>query len=304
MESARPKVSICIPAYKQVEFLKKTLDSILIQSYQDYEIIITDDSPDDSVQRLIDQYTFGSKLKFFKNNIPLGSPENWNESIRKSQGEYIKILHHDDWFTFPDSLERYVKLLDENPQTDFAFSATNVFHADTLRERIHCIPDGYLEKIRKDPQIIFLGNLIGGPSVTICRRILNEKYDHKMKWLVDIDFYIRAIKRNSNISFTPKPLITTSTATSHAITSFITKEVDVSEHFYLFDKIKSSIAETDKKPYIVHLWHLLRKYNIESLDQVKQLGYSGELEKPLKTLMKLKRISSRLSQLYQRIYFS
>ncbi|HXA02814.1 MAG TPA: glycosyltransferase [Cytophagaceae bacterium] len=303
MESTRPKVSICIPTYKQVEFLKKTLDSILIQSYQDYEIIISDDSPDRSVQSLVEQYSFGSKLKFLKNKNPLGSPENWNESIRKASGEYMKILHHDDWFTFPYSLEEYVKLLDENPQADFAFSATNVFHADTLKERIHCIPDGYLEKLQKDPQILFWGNLIGGPSVTICRRSLNEYYDKKMQWLVDIEFYIRAIQKNSHIVFSPKPLITTSTATEHAITSSITKEIDVSEHFYLYDKIKSSVAKNDRKPYIIHLWYLLEKYNITSPKQVKQMGYSGELERPLKTLMTLKIISFRLSQLYQKIYF-
>jgi glycosyltransferase involved in cell wall biosynthesis len=304
MENTRPKVSICIPTYKQIEFLKKTLDSILIQTYQDYEIIISDDSPDKSVQHLLEQYSFGSKLKFFKNKTPLGSPENWNESIRKADGEYIKILHHDDWFTFPESLEEYVALLDKNPQADFAFSATNVFHADTLKERIHCIPDGYLEKLKKTPHILFFGNLIGGPSVSIYRRSLDQYYDRNMKWLVDIEFYIRAIQKNPNIVFSSKPLITTSTATDHAITSSITKEVDVSEHFYLYDKIKLSLRENDKKLFTVHLWHLLEKYNITSSKQVKQMGYSGELEKPLKTLMTFKIISSRLSQLYQKIYLS
>jgi glycosyltransferase involved in cell wall biosynthesis len=303
MKNTRPKVSICIPAYKQIEFLKKTLDSILIQTYQDYEIIISDDSPDNSVQHLVEQYSFGSKLKFFKNAIPLGSPENWNESIRRARGEYIKILHHDDWFTFSDSLKEFVELLDNNPNADFGFSATNVFHADTLQERIHSIPEGYLEKLKRIPHVLFLGNLIGGPSATIYRRTLNESYDHKMQWLVDIDFYIRAILRNSNIYFTPKPLITTATAAKHTVTSSITKQVDIFEHFYLYDKIKSSIAENDKKSYIILLWHLLKKYNIESLKEVKKLGYSGELERSLKALMKLKKISSGLSRLYQKIYF-
>jgi glycosyltransferase involved in cell wall biosynthesis len=304
MNSNKPKVSICIPTYKQVEFLKKTLDSILMQSYQDYEIIISDDSPDSSVQRLLDQYNLGPRLKFFKNENPLGSPANWNESIRRAGGEYIKILHHDDWFTFPYSLEEYVKLLDENPNIDFAFSATNVFHADTLKERIHCTSIDHWEKIRKDANILFFGNLIGGPSITIYRRGLNEQYDNKMKWLVDIEFYIRAIKKNPNIAFTSKPLITTVTAATHTVTSSITKQIDIFEHFYLYDKIKSSIAISERKPYIIHLWHLLRRYNITSLKRFQQLGYSRELESPLKILMRLKKISSRLSELYQKIYLS
>jgi glycosyltransferase involved in cell wall biosynthesis len=299
MESSRPKVSICIPAYKQVEYLKKTLDSILIQTYKDYEIIISDDSPDNSVEDLVRKYAFGSKLIFFKNIKPLGSPENWNESIKHAKGEYIKILHHDDWFTYSYSLEEYVKLLDENPLSDFGFSCTNVFHADTLKERIHCISEERLGAIKKNPELLFLGNLIGGPSITIYRRSLNELYDNNMKWLVDIEFYIRAIRKNSFVAFTSNPLITTVTAAAHTVTTTsITKEVDVFEHFYLFDKIKSMVNEEDKKIYILHLWNLLKKHNIKSSEEIKQSGYKGEVGERLKKLLRLNRISSALSKLY------
>ncbi len=54
------KVSICIPAYKQVSFLRKCLESVLMQDFTDYELIITDDSPDDSVKQLVNEL-LGSK---------------------------------------------------------------------------------------------------------------------------------------------------------------------------------------------------------------------------------------------------
>lgn len=51
------KVSICIPAYKQPEFLKRCLDSVFEQSYTDYEVIITDDSPDNEIEKLVNTYS-------------------------------------------------------------------------------------------------------------------------------------------------------------------------------------------------------------------------------------------------------
>jgi glycosyltransferase involved in cell wall biosynthesis len=151
------KVSICIPAYNQVEYLKRTIDSVLNQSYSDYEIIITDDSPSDIVFDLVQQYQSEARLQYFKNRVSLGSPENWNESIRKSSGEYIKIMHHDDYFSNENSLSEFVKMLDDNPDSNFAFSATVV--VNKTKKRIHCPANNQIENLYKDPNILFFGNL-------------------------------------------------------------------------------------------------------------------------------------------------
>ena len=69
-----PKVSICIPAYKQLAILRKVLDSILIQSFENYEVIISDDSPDYGVELLIGEFDFKGRLKYSRNQTALGSP--------------------------------------------------------------------------------------------------------------------------------------------------------------------------------------------------------------------------------------
>ncbi len=124
IEIKNVNVSICIPAYNQTVYLRKVLNSIIEQDFNDYEIIITDDTPDDSIKKLIDEFDFQGRLKYFKNHSALGTPENWNEAIRKAGGEYIKIMHHDDFFTYNHSLAEFVKMLDENPECDFAFSSS------------------------------------------------------------------------------------------------------------------------------------------------------------------------------------
>ena len=53
----KPFISICIPAYKRVNYLKRLLESVAIQTFNDYEVIITDDSDDNSVRELADQYS-------------------------------------------------------------------------------------------------------------------------------------------------------------------------------------------------------------------------------------------------------
>jgi len=124
---ATPKVSICVPTYNQTLYLEKNLNSIAIQTFQDYEIIVSDDSSTDDVLNLVSRFetTFKDKLKYFRNNPPKGTPENWNESIRKAKGEYIKIMHHDEWFADENSLETFVSTIELN-NADFVFSAVNV----------------------------------------------------------------------------------------------------------------------------------------------------------------------------------
>ena len=111
----QPLVSICIPTYKQITYLKKCIESVLKQDFEDYELIITDDSPDDSIKNFLKD-SLKNKAYFYKRNNPaLGSPENWNSALRLAKGKYIKLMHHDDFFTQANSLRLMVEKLDFKP---------------------------------------------------------------------------------------------------------------------------------------------------------------------------------------------
>ena len=90
-----PFISICIPAYKRVGYLKRLLDSITIQSYKSFEIIVSDDSDDESVYQLLQTFAGKLDIQYFKNHPPLGTPANWNFAISKARGEWIKLIHDD-----------------------------------------------------------------------------------------------------------------------------------------------------------------------------------------------------------------
>jgi len=205
-----PKVSICIPAYKNAAGIVRLLDTVKQQGYTDYEVIITDDSPDDSVKTAAQESGI-AELLYHKNEKRLGATANWNAAIHLAKGEYIKIMHHDDWFSAADSLEKFVKMLDEHPEADLAFCGTWQVTLDengrqTENRFARHISDKHLEMIREDWHNLFFGGYIGAPSATICRN-RGLDYEERLKWLVDVEFYMRLLAQNPVFVNTDDPLI-------------------------------------------------------------------------------------------------
>lgn len=266
------KVSICIPAYRQVEFLRMTLESIRIQRFTNYEVVITDDSPDDSVEQLVAEFPLDGRLSYWRNPTALGSPENWNECIRRARGELIKIMHHDDHFIDADSLGRFVELLDTHPEADFAFSATRIEDIASGFIRVHCPSEKQLSDLQLHPYSLFGGNYVGAPSATIYRRTMPLEYDREMKWLVDLDFYIRVLTINSHFAFSPQPLINTPTNAAHQVTESCrdNASVELFEYSRLFSKLNNVLHDD---PIIVGTWvRLFLKYRIRKLADFERYG--------------------------------
>jgi glycosyltransferase involved in cell wall biosynthesis len=267
-----PKVSICIPTYKQVEYLRRTLQSVSEQTFEDYEVIVSDDSPDGSVENLLKEFNFQKKLRYHKNSPAQGTPENWNKVISMAVGKYIKILHHDDYFTFSYSLHRFVDLLDRNPEVNFAFSATMIWNLAKEKKILYKAPTSILKRLKIEPELLFQNNWVGAPSTTIYRSEMQISYDNKMKWLVDVDFYIRAIKKSKNFAYSSLPLITTPKGVEHQVTEACkdNKEVELYEAFRLFHKL--FVNKHDSRKLLIPLAKLFIKYNIESFSDLEKLG--------------------------------
>jgi glycosyltransferase involved in cell wall biosynthesis len=299
------KVSICIPAYNQVKYLKRTIDSVLNQTYSDYEIIITDDSPTNIVFELMQEYESTGKIQYFKNKIPLGSPENWNEAIRLSNGEYVKIMHHDDYFADENALYEFVKMLDKNPNANFAFSATIVIDIKKELTRIHCPTSRQIESLKKNPYVLFFGNFIGPPSSVIHRRNSLLTYDLNLKWVVDFDFYIRNLAINNFFVFINKPLINNISGDSHNVTLLCenVKSVEIKEYLYLFNKIsKNHNKILLDKEYIVFFMNLFAKYKILSVKDLRDADYHGNIPLLLRIVVLVTAIRIFLIKIKHKLY--
>ena len=155
-----PKVSICIPAYNNVNEVKRLLESIFLQSFKNYEIILTDDSTNDEISELIEQSDW-KKIRYIHNPKPLGHIFNWNRALSEAKGEYVKIMFSDDWFTDADSLEKMTALLDNKPEASLAFCGTMQVPLDSPQNKgsyARFPQKWYIDRLNNDYRNLFLGN--------------------------------------------------------------------------------------------------------------------------------------------------
>jgi glycosyltransferase involved in cell wall biosynthesis len=232
-------VSICIPTYNQTKYLRKTLDSIVSQTYKDFELIISDDSSTDEVEDLVFTYKDCLKIKYVRNQPSLGSPGNWNSALTLATGNYIKIMHHDDWFSSDTSLEKLVALISSNDYS-FAFCGSHLYFEHHALDRTNSVTEEYFIQLKKEPWRLMLGNLIGSPSATIFKRTSLQFFDKRFIWLVDLEQYIRLMISSKSTVFTAECLITTSCESEHNLTNSClnNQEIEIREYFLLYELLR------------------------------------------------------------------
>ena len=115
-----PSVSVIIPYYKKINYIKKTINSVLNQTFQDFEIIlIYDDEKSDDLITLENEYKKNPKIKIIKNLNNLGAGISRNIGIKHANGEIISFLDADDYW-LPEKLNKQLKFMNEN-NYDFTF---------------------------------------------------------------------------------------------------------------------------------------------------------------------------------------
>jgi glycosyltransferase involved in cell wall biosynthesis len=93
-----PLVSICIPTYNGQEYLSQCIESAIIQSYKNIEILIVDDNSSDNTHQIVETYrSKDNRIRFVQNEKNLGLVGNWNKCIDEAKGEWIKFLFQDDY---------------------------------------------------------------------------------------------------------------------------------------------------------------------------------------------------------------
>jgi glycosyltransferase involved in cell wall biosynthesis len=287
-----PKVSICIPAFQQPTCLRRLVDSVLIQSFKDYEVIITDDSADNSVANLVHEYNRERAIiNYHKNAVTKGSPENWNAAVELATGEYIKILHHDDYFSSKDSLTEFVRLLDENPNADFAFCSSLNCDEDQRLRFVHTASARQIHALRANPKALFGANFVGAPSATIYRSSVDQKFDARLKWLGDIDFYIRLLRMNRIFSVSMKPLVSVRAFSPAQVTASCegNKRVEVFEWLLLYTKV----ADPYRLDYqcLRTMWRLFDRYAVRSEQDVVDCGVEFPIPLEIRAMLLLRRCS-------------
>jgi len=115
-----PKVSFIIPCYNLAHFLADCVNSILSQTYGDFEILIMDDCSPDNTPEVAAQFK-DPRVIHIRNEPNLGNIRNYNKGIELSRGRYLWLISADDCLRSRHVLQKYVDLLDQRPEVGFVF---------------------------------------------------------------------------------------------------------------------------------------------------------------------------------------
>jgi hypothetical protein len=201
--STRPKVSVILPVYKMEDFVGKAIESILSQTFRDFELIIISEYGNTlASEKVIDSF-FDPRIRVVKNKERLGLEKSLNLAIELSKGEYVANMNADDT-SFPQRLEKQVGFLEKNPDVGVLGSTTYAYYESSGRRvltRPETLPDAV-------SWLLLFNCALAAPSVMIRRKILREIgfFDPNHKYCEDYDFWARAshITKLANLS---EPLI-------------------------------------------------------------------------------------------------
>jgi glycosyltransferase involved in cell wall biosynthesis len=187
MINYNPKISVCIPTYesngKGVKFLSKNLDSILNQTYNNIEIIISDHSQNDDIEIFVKSLNLDNIL-YLRNRDNIGFPSyNTNNAIKNSKGDYIKLMNLDDYIEGNDTIQMMVDLLSKGSKWVLCGCKHLNYDSDSWSNPI-------IPRIEGDGKHLLNGvNYIGCPSVALIPK--NEYFDTEVIYMIDCELWYR-----------------------------------------------------------------------------------------------------------------
>ncbi len=198
-----PKVSVVIPTYQAKDDVKKAINSVLNQTFRNYEVIVIDDGSTDSTRQVLRSY--GSRIRFFGEQHK-GVSAARNRGIRASKGEYIAFLDSDDTW-LPSKLALQVEILDTHPEIGFIFcdvafmANEKILNATVFKSR----GKPYSGSIYKQ---VISKNFISTSAMIVRKKCFDRVglFDELLQVSEDHDMWIR-LARYFKADYVDKPLV-------------------------------------------------------------------------------------------------
>lgn len=189
-EGALPKVSVIIPVFNGTNYLGEAIDSVLSQTYKNYEIIVVDDGSTDETWAVIQSY--GSSVRgIHKENGGVASALNYG--IRKATGDYIAWLSHDDLF-LPEKLQRQVTFLREFKQ--FKACYTDYYEIDAHGDIVREIETPWYPREQAIP-MLFARVYVNGSTMMIERTCFDRMglFSERWRYTQDTEMWLRMLRQ-------------------------------------------------------------------------------------------------------------
>lgn len=230
--------SIIIPTYNNVELFRRALDSVLAQTYEDWEVIVSDDSSADGIEQLCHEVN-DPRIRYVRRTAHDGAVKNWNHGLKLAKGENVIVIHHDEEFVSQVYLERLATLMDNN---DLVISDIRVYSPGqpARRGRINGLFKRLMLRI---PSSILNINPIGPCACLAFRREISQSFDEHLTWIVDTEWYYRMLTRAKHYTYAPDLLIRSNSGHADQITLNINiDEKNRQDTAYLNQKYKGNLG--------------------------------------------------------------
>jgi len=198
-----PEVSVILPTYNRCETLKRALQSVLAQTFQDIEVIIVDDGSTDQTPEYCSSLD-NPKVTCKQFEINKGGNYARNEGITHSNGELIAFIDDDDYW-MPEKLEKQVEMIHKE-HVDLCYTAKNIVYKGKKSKKYSLIKPRYKDLHKA----IMYDNFIGSTSSIVIPKAVLENvggFDPDLPALQDYDLYIRLIQKGHTIKCIIEPLI-------------------------------------------------------------------------------------------------
>lgn len=204
MNSSQPKVSVVIPCYNRELFIRDTVNSVLVQTYPNIEVIVVDDGCTDNSRTVLE--SFGDKIRILEHQgrVNKGQSAAINLGLSSATGEFVAILDSDDLF-LPEKLERQVKFLMENPDVGLVY-ANGWIIDEHGKEQYKIYKPEHIEV--SDPNALLLNCYFLLPNSSLLRREIFTKaglFDETLRAAQDHDMAIR-VSEVTKLMYIPEVL--------------------------------------------------------------------------------------------------
>jgi glycosyltransferase involved in cell wall biosynthesis len=234
-----PKVSICIPTYNREELLKETIESIFMQTYKDYEVVIVDDGSTDDTEQMIKDTGYPVRYYWQENS---GDAAARNKLIKLADGRYISFLDSDDLLP-PDALERMVDVMSQEPEDVIVYGPYVAIDRDgnVCKRKRKKLYSGYIT------QDLFENILVHSCGSMFPKKVLEEAggFNEALPLCADYDLWLRLSQKYRFIAIN-EPLFKrrrhSGNLSQYSFTNRKT-EFDVLENFYYNGGGEKSISQ-------------------------------------------------------------
>ncbi|WP_447747408.1 glycosyltransferase [Pseudomonas nicosulfuronedens] len=192
---SQPTVSVFIPSYNYRRYLGDAIDSILAQTWDDWELVIVDDASSDGSQELIAEYVarYPQKIRAFYLERNVGQSRCSRIGLGHCRGRYVSILASDDVAT-PRRLEEGVALMEQRPEVAAAFSMAQAIDQHGQPLDVDTVFNKPFTSLRRE---LLNGNFLCGTSIIARRELLTQhnSWNSELRAVEDFDLWVRLLAR-------------------------------------------------------------------------------------------------------------